>query len=133
MSNIKRIVSVLLVAAALFAVLMAGGTTYAMKKPGRLDGVDYKRIRENKDLAVEVEFQLGTYKFKGELTNGKTLSNDEIDKIINGVMNQMNITAGILEFSNSIIEKAKHLKGFDPAMTLRIGLNVARCGSVTNI
>ncbi|MBQ3869007.1 MAG: hypothetical protein II777_00530 [Clostridia bacterium] len=131
--GIKRIVSAVLIAVTLFTVLFAGGATYAMKKPGRLDGVDYTRIRENKDLAVNVEFQLGTYKFKGELTNGKTLSNDEIDKIINGVMNQMNITAGILEFSNSIIEKAKHLKGFDPAMALRIGLNVAGFGTVTDI
>ena len=131
--KIKRIVCLLLAAIVLIPVMISGATVSAMKHPGRIDGVDYTRVRENKDLSVEVEFQLGTSKFKGELTNGNTLSNKEIDKIIKDVMNQMDITSGVLEYSNAVIEKAKHLKGFDPAMALRIGLNIAGFGTVADI
>lgn len=133
MAKIRRPVSALLAALMLIPLLFLSGTTRAMKEPGRIPGVDYTRIRENKDLAVEVEFQLGTTKFKGELTNGDTLTNDEIDEIIREVMKQMDMTSGTLGYSKAVIEKAKHLKGFDPAMALRIGLNVAGFGTVADI
>ncbi|MCR5456879.1 MAG: hypothetical protein K6F14_02245 [Clostridiales bacterium] len=133
MSRFKKIVSSLLAVLILTAVMLSFSSVSAMKHPGRIDGVDYTRINENKDLRIEVEFQLGTTKFKGELTNGSTLSNDEIDQIIKQVMNQMEMTSGKLEYSKAVIEKAKHLKGFDPAMALRIGLNVAGFGTVADI
>ena len=133
MSAAKKTISALLSVVMLATILFSSGIAYAMKKPGRIDGVDYTRINENKDLCVEVEFQLGTTKFKGELTNGNTLSNDEIDQIIKQVMNQMEMTSGKLGYSEAVIEKAKHLKGFDPAMALRIGLNVAGFGTVADI
>ena len=133
MSAAKKTISALLSVVMLATILFSSGIAYAMKKPGRIDGVDYTRINENKDLCVEVEFQLGTTKFKGELSNGNTLSNDEIDQIIKQVMNQMEMTSGKLGYSEAVIEKAKHLKGFDPAMALRIGLNVAGFGTVADI
>ena len=133
MLKIRRIVCLTLAALLIVPVLVSGGAVSAMKKPGRIDGVDYTRINENKDLCVKVEFQLGTTKFKGELTNGNTLKNEEIDQIIKQVMNQMEMTSGKLEYSKAVIEKAKHLKGFDPAMALRIGLNVAGFGTVADI
>lgn len=129
----KTAVSLCLIITALTALLFSAGTTQALKKPGRIDGVDYTRIRENKDLKVEVKFTLGASSFTGELVNGDTLSSDEIDKIVKSVMNQMNITSGVLEFSAAIIEKAKNLKGFDPAAALRIGLNVAGFGTINDI
>lgn len=133
MTKSRKIISLILAVVLLVPVLMLGGTASAMKHPGRIDGVDYSRIRENKDLSIEVQFTLGTTQFKGELINGSTLSNDEIDKIIDGVMKQMNMTCGKLGYSKAVIEKAKHLKGFDPAMALRIGLNIAGFGTVTDI
>ncbi|MBR5739348.1 MAG: hypothetical protein IKY02_05100 [Lachnospiraceae bacterium] len=131
----KKVVLILLAAVLSLAGVfyLQSDTAKAMKKPGRLDGVDYTRIRQNKDLSVKVQFTVGTYQFEGELTNGMTLSNDEIDKIIDGVMDEMNITAGMLEFSNSIIEQAKHLKGFDPAVAVRIGLNIAGFGTMLDV
>ena len=131
--KIRRIVCLLLAVIVLIPAMLSGATVSAMKHPGRIDGVDYSRVRENKDLSIEVQFTLGTTKFKGELTNGNTLSNKEIDRIIKDVMNQMDITSGVLEYSNAVIEKAKHLKGFDPAMALRIGLNIAGYGTVADI
>ena len=123
----------LLAAVMLVPILLSGGPALAMKHPGRIDGVDYSRINENKNLRTEVQFTLGTTQFKGELVNGNTLSNDEIDKIIRQVMNKMFITCGMLEFSKSVIEEAKQLKGFDPAMALRIGLNIVGYGTVNDI
>ena len=117
----------------LVPILLSGGSASAMRHPGRIDGVDYTRVNENKNLRAEVQFTLGTTQFKGELVNGNTLSNDEIDKIIRKVMNEMFITCGMLEFSKSVIEEAKQLKGFDPAMALRIGLNVVGYGTVADI
>lgn len=133
MKKWRKYVSALLAVIIFIPIILSGSSIFAMKHPGRIDGVDYTRINQNKDLKIDVEFQLGTTKFKGELTNGNTLSNDEIDKIIKKVMNEMEITSGILEFSKSVIEQAKHLKGFDPAMALRIGLNVAGYGTVTDL
>ena len=133
MSIFKRIVSFALAVVFSCSVLFISGTSNALRKPGRIDGVDYTKIRENKDLQVEVRFTLGTSAFVGELVNGKVLSQKEIDKIINSVMNQMNITCGVLEYSAMVIEQAKHLKGFDPAAALRIGLNVAGFGTFNDI
>ncbi len=128
----RRIVAVLValvLAVSVFGVVIS----YAAKNPGRIDGVNYSRIRENKDLSVKVEFTLGTSKFTGELQNGKTLSNYEIDKIIREVMNQMELTSGQLAYSEAVIEQAKRIRGFDPEMALRIGLNVAGYGTVADI
>lgn len=129
----RRVLSAILAIIMLLPIVLPAGLSFAMKQPGRIDGVDYSRVRENKDLIVPVKFTLGTYQFTGELSNGSTLSNKEIDKIIQEVMDQMDLTSGKLEYSNAIIEKAKHLKGFDPAMALRIGLNIAGYGTVTDI
>ena len=129
----KKLLAVTLALLLIAPLLFVGGTAKAMKKPGRIDGVDYTRIRENKDLSVPIEFQIGTYKFKGELVNGVTLTQDEIDKVVDQVMKQMDLTPGKLEFSVDVIEQAKHLKGFDPAAALRIGLNVAGFGTMVDI
>ena len=133
MRSIPKIVSLALAVLLVLPLLLLSGTSNAMKKPGRIDGVDYTRIRENKDLQVEVRFTLGTSTFVGELVNGNVLSQEEIDKIINSVMNQMNITCGVLKYSTMVIEQAKHLKGFDPAAALRIGLNIAGFGTFNDI
>ena len=133
MTKTRRIVSLSLAVLLTVSLLLVPGTTNAMKKPGRIDGVDYTRIRENRDLLVEVRFTLGTSTFTGELSNGSVLSRDEIDGIVDGVMDQMNITSGVLEYSAMVIEQAKHLKGFDPAAALRIGLNVAGFGTFNDI
>ncbi|MBR0159156.1 MAG: hypothetical protein IJM24_08755 [Clostridia bacterium] len=133
MRSIPKIISLALAVLLVLPLLLLSGTSNAMKKPGRIDGVDYTRIRENKDLQVEVRFTLGTSTFVGELVNGNVLSQEEIDKIINSVMNQMNITCGVLEYSTMVIEQAKHLKGFDPAAALRIGLNIAGFGTFNDI
>ena len=133
MRLLKKTVAIAIAAVMAISLLVVPETVNAMKKPGRIDGVDYTRIRENKDLQTEVRFTLGTSVFVGELVNGNVLSRDEIDKIINGVMNQMNITSGVLEYSAMVIEQARHLKGFDPAAALRIGLNVAGFGTFNDI
>lgn len=133
MTILKKAVSFALALVMVIPLFIMPGTSKAMKKPGRIDGVDYTRIRENKDLQVEVRFTLGTSTFVGELTNGNVLTQEEIDKIIDGVMDQMNITCGVLEYSAMVIEQAKHLKGFDPAAALRIGLNVAGFGTFNDI
>ncbi|MBR4768864.1 MAG: hypothetical protein IK088_07800 [Lachnospiraceae bacterium] len=129
----KKVLIVSLAFLLVLPLIFSGGTSKAMKKPGRIDGVDYTRIRENKDLSVPIEFQIGVYKFEGELVNGTTLSKDEIDKVIDQVMKQMDLTPGKLEFSADVIEQAKHLKGFDPAAALRIGLSVAGFGTMYDI
>ncbi len=129
----KKLLAVMLAMLLIAPLLFVSGTAKAMKKPGRIDGVDYTKIRENKDLSIPIEFQVGTYKFQGELVNGNVLSQDEIDKVVDQVMKQMNITPGILEFSVDVIEQAKHLKGFDPAAALRIGLNIAGYGTMVDI
>ena len=133
MRIVKRILAALLAVALVIPVFSSIGSSKAMKKPGRIDGVDYTKIRENKDLDVPIEFQIGIYKFEGQLVNGTTLSNDEIDKVIDQVMKQMDLTPGKLEFSVDVIEQAKHLKGFDPAAALRIGLSVAGFGTMYDI
>lgn len=133
MKTFAKLTAVVLALAMLIPLVLTGTAGFAMKKPGRIDYVNYSRIRENKDLHIPVEFQLGTTKFKGELTNGQTLSADEIDAIVDKVMKQMNITCGVLGYSESVIEKAKTLKGFDPAVALRIGMNILGYGTVYDI
>ncbi len=117
MRSIPKIISLALAVLLVLPLLLMSGTSNAMKKPGR----------------IEVRFTLGTSAFVGELVNGNVLSQEEIDKIINSVMNQMNITCGVLEYSTMVIEQAKHLKGFDPAAALRIGLNIAGFGTFNDI
>ena len=48
-------------------------------------------------------------------------------------MSQMELTSGQLAYSESVIEQAKRIRGFDPEMALRIGLNVAGYGTVADI
>ena len=129
----KRIICLALALVLLLPFLMSRTPVYAMKHPGRIDGVDYTRIHENKELKVPIEFQLGSTKFKGELVNGSTLTNDEIDKIIKEVMNQMEMTSGKLSYSAAVVEQAKHLTGFDPAAAARIGLSIAGFGTMVDL
>ena len=128
-----KLLCVVLAAVMLIPLFATGTKVSSMENPGRIDGVDYNRVRENKDLSIPIYFTLGSVKFDGELVNGSTLTNKEIDKIVKQVMNEMDITSGVLEYSNSIIEKSKHLKGFDPAMALRIGLSIAGYGTVADL
>lgn len=65
--------------------------------PGsRLEGVDYTRIDENESLSKKVTITIGDRVFTGTLSNGKNLSEDEVDDIIRGVMTEYWITSGQL-------------------------------------
>jgi len=63
---------------------------------GTLEGVDYTRIKQNTALTKQVTFQVGGRTFTGQLSNGKTLTDEEVDQIIRGVMTSKFITSGML-------------------------------------
>lgn len=69
---------------------------HAAAAGSRLEGVDYTRIRENESLSKEVTITIGDRVFEGTLSNGKNLSEDEVDDIIRGVMTDYWITSGQL-------------------------------------
>lgn len=99
--------------------------TVSAAPTGRIDGVDYGRIEENVSLRHKVEFDIGNRRFEGYLQNGKTLSEDDVDKIIKQVMNEMEITSGVLRYSEDIIRKAAKNKGFNPEVVLELGAKLA--------
>jgi len=91
----------------------------------RIDGVDYGRIDENVNLRMKVEFDIGERRFEGYLQNGKTLDTKEVDSIIRSVMNEMEITSGVLRYSEDVIRRAAMNKGFNPGVVLELGAKLA--------
>ncbi len=87
----KRLIPLLLALTLLIPLLpMTAGAA------GSLEGVDYTRIHENETLKKAVTFHVGDHEFEGWLTNGETLTDEEVDKIIRGVMTREKITSGML-------------------------------------
>ena len=118
----KRILSLLLAVLLLLPSLLLSASA---APTGRIDGVDYGRIDENVNLRMKVEFDIGERRFEGWLQNGKTLSEQEVDKIIKTVMNEMEITSGVLRYSEEIIRKAAQNRGFNPDVVLELGAKLA--------
>ena len=118
----KRILSLLLV---LVMVLPIVPIPASATPTNRIDGVDYGRIDENVNLRQKVEFDIGERRFEGWLQNGKTLTEQEVDAIIKEVMNEMEITSGVLRYSEEIIRKAAQNKGFNPEVVLELGAKLA--------
>lgn len=73
---------------------------------GSLEGVDYTRIKKNESLKKEVTFLVGDKEFKGTLANGKTLSDEEIDKVIRRVMTSNDVTSGMLLAAEAKVNSA---------------------------
>ncbi|MBQ4599774.1 MAG: hypothetical protein IJB19_07660, partial [Clostridia bacterium] len=118
----RRILSLFLAALLLLPSLLLSASA---APTGRIDGVDYGRIDENVSLRQKVEFDIGERRFEGWLQNGKTLSEDEVDQIIKSVMNEMEITSGVLRYSEDIIRRAAQNKGFNPEVVLELGAKLA--------
>lgn len=92
----RRCTAILLLAILLTIACVPLGAQ-AMIPPGEgIEGVDYTRIKKNESLKKEVEFQIGDKVFTGTLSNSKTLTDEEIDKIIRKVMNENKVTSGTL-------------------------------------
>ena len=87
----KRILSLLLAVCLLSTMIPV--TAFAA---GTLEGVDYTRIKQNTTLTKQVTFKVGGRTFTGQLSNGKTLTDEEVDQIIRGVMTSKFITSGML-------------------------------------
>ena len=118
----KRILSLLLAVLLLLPSLLLSASA---APTGRIDGVDYGRIDENVNLRMKVEFDIGERRFEGWLQNGKTLTEEEVDKIIKSVMNEMEITSGVLRYSEDIIRRAALNRGFNPDVVLELGAKLA--------
>ncbi len=118
----NRILSLLIVL--IFALTLMSVTAQAAPT-SRIEGVDYGRIDENVNLRQKVEFDIGERRFTGYLQNGNTLTEEEVDAIIKGVMNEMEITSGVLLYSEDIIKKAAQNKGFNPKVVLELGTKLA--------
>ena len=118
----KRILSLFLAVMLLLPSLLLSASA---APTGRIDGVDYGRIDENVNLRMKVEFDIGERRFEGWLQNGKTLAEEEVDKIIKSVMNEMEITSGVLRYSEEIIRKAAQNRGFNPKVVLELGAKLA--------
>lgn len=100
---------------------------------GKHAGVDYTRIEMNASLKLPIEFQIGEQVFKGYLQNGKTLSTEEIDKIIKQVMNEMEMTEGTFLSGRKIIEEAKQTPGFDPDTIIELAMKISGVSSVRDV
>ena len=118
----KRIFTLLLALVTLIGVM---SVTASAAPTTRIDGVDYGRIDENVNLRRKVEFDIGDRRFEGWLQNGKTLTEQEVDAIIKDVMNEMEITSGVLRYSEEIIRKSAQNKGFNPEVVLELGAKLA--------
>ncbi|MBQ2667445.1 MAG: hypothetical protein IJF56_02315, partial [Clostridia bacterium] len=118
----KRILSLFLAVMLLLPSLLLSASA---APTGRIDGVDYGRIDENVNLRMKVEFDIGERRFEGWLQNGKTLAEEEVDKIIKSVMNEMEITSGVLRYSEDIIRRAALNRGFNPDVVLELGAKLA--------
>ncbi len=118
----RRILSLLLAVMLLLPSLLLSTSA---APTGRIDGVDYGRIDENVNLRMKVEFDIGERRFEGWLKNGKTLTEEEVDRIIKTVMNEMEITSGVLRYSEDIIRRAAQNKGFNPDVVLELGAKLA--------
>lgn len=102
----KRFILFLMV----FLLCIAVFPTTAFAK-GNLEGVDYDRIIDEAG-SHRATLTLGELEFNGELTKGNGLTDEEKDKIIKTVMNDMEITSGMLLNAESLIKAAKTVKGF---------------------
>ena len=118
----RRILSLFLAVMLLLPSLLLSASA---APTGRIDGVDYGRIDENVNLRMKVEFDIGERRFEGWLQNGKTLTEEEVDKIIKSVMNEMEITSGVLRYSEDIIRRAALNRGFNPDVVLELGAKLA--------
>ena len=87
----RRVVSLLLAVCLLLAT-----APMPVRAAGTLEGVDYTRIKQNTQLTKQVTFKVGGRTFTGQLQNGKTLTDEEVDEIIRGVMTSKFITSGML-------------------------------------
>ena len=102
-----------------------------VSEPGRVEGINYKRINENEVLTKEVVFQVGDYTFKGELTNGKQLSDEEVDEAIRKVMRtgaEQEITSDLLiEMEDMISDALRYDKSryVHPRVILELALSVS--------
>ncbi|MDD3919627.1 MAG: hypothetical protein PHO41_00410 [Eubacteriales bacterium] len=97
----KRCLALMLVILLLLPVF-----TPTVMAEGSLEGVDYTRIKKNESLKKEVTFLVGGKEFKGTLMNGKTLSDEEIDKVIRKVMTTYGVTSGMLLAAEAKINSA---------------------------
>ena len=75
----KRILSLLLAVCLLTAAMPVTAAA-----AGTLEGVDYTRIEQNTTLTKQATFKVGGRTFTGQLQNGKTLTDEEVDQIIRG-------------------------------------------------
>lgn len=82
---------------------------FSASAAGNMEGIDYSRI---KGSGSRVTLNLGELVFEGELSRGTMLSKEEQDEIIKKVMNDMNITSGMLTNASSLISAAHSLEGF---------------------
>lgn len=81
----KRVVALFLVVSMVLSCCLVRVQAF-VSEPGRIEGIDYDKIHENETLQKEVVFKVGDYTFKGELTNGEQLTEEEVDEIITKVM-----------------------------------------------
>lgn len=116
----KRKLTAVLLSIAMTLSLLAVPAS-AITPPGRVDGVDYGRIEENVSLRLPIDIQIGERVFRGSLENGATLSKEEVDAIIKQVMKEMGLNAGMLRFSEEIIQKAAKNLGFNPMVAFDLG------------
>ncbi|MDO4487498.1 MAG: hypothetical protein Q4B67_00205 [Eubacteriales bacterium] len=94
-----------LVLAVLMLVGTVSGSAYAA---GSISGVNYTMIDTT---GSRVTLELGGLSFEGQLSKGRILSDSEKDKIIKQVMNEMDLSVGMLENAQYLIDEAKKQVG----------------------
>ena len=103
---------IILFMAAILAVLMV--SPLAVCAPNtRVEGVNYARIDESAGMTYPVDLNLGNLLFVGELARGKSLTPNEIDKIIDQVMDSKNITSGMLIYAHDAIKALDNVEGYN--------------------
>jgi len=94
-----------------------------------LDIVDRSRINEGR---VKVMLELGGYRIQGILENTNTPTEEELQAIIRQVMNNMDITFGMIENSQEIIKKAQDVSGVNWWFLGEMGLRVLGRGDMVD-
>lgn len=83
-----------------------------LRANGRLSGVDYTRIKQDTRKYIRVTFEIGNQYFKGMLSKGYRLEDQEADSIIRSVMVEYGLNEAALIIHETRIAQAKAI---DPA------------------
>lgn len=112
----KNLLRSLLTIVLLFAVvtpLMAYSSFQDfLKTNGRLDYVDYTRIKQDTRRSIRVSFEIGNQSFNGVLKKGYRLDDETADSLIRSVMVEMGLNGAALVVHETNLERAKNI---DPA------------------